>query len=128
MDEIVGAVGKSLSLFAHYPDVTALILGTLIGYVLVLMIETYFLPVETDPVKIRKQKGLTFILCWVFSGGASAILWRFLDPSDKPGERLIVSYLVGVLSFAAYPLIGRIITRFIPSVGSAWSPRAGPPA
>jgi hypothetical protein len=123
MDDTVHGVGTALKLASDYPDIIALIVGSLIGWVFVVMIETYFLPTETDPTRLRRQKGLTFILTWLSSGAASSILWGFLDPRDRRAERVIISYLVGILAFATYPLVGRLITRFFPSVGSAWSPR-----
>ena len=121
MDYILTSAKKVLDFFSGYPEIVALIGGTFIGYVFTIMIETYFLPIETDFEKLRRQKGLTFIMCWGASGAASAILWAFLDPRDIRAERITVSYLVGVLSFAAYPMLARLATYFWPKVGSAWT-------
>lgn len=123
IDEVVEGVRKALDVASHYPDVVALVFGTLIGYVFTVMVELYFLPIETDPGRLRRQKGLTFILCWIASGACSSVLWSFLDPADSRKERIMISYLVGVLSFAAYPFLAKVATNLWPKIGSAWSRR-----
>jgi hypothetical protein len=115
------AISKALALIASYPDVVALILGSLIGYVFTVMIERYFLPIYTDPKDQRRQQGLTFLLCWLASATCSSLLWLFLDPKDRPFERIAISLLVGVLSFPGYPFLAKLATSLYPKVGSAWS-------
>lgn len=110
-----------LSLASHYPDLVAILIGTLVGYVFTVTVEAYFLP--TPPS--RRQKGLTFLICWLASGTASGILWAFLDPKDPPKMRIAISFTVSILSFAGYPIIARIastlLKRFGVDMGSAWS-------
>ena len=121
MDWILSGIKNALALVAQYPDVLSLVLGTLIGFVFTTMIEWYFLPQYTDPGTRRRQQGLTFILCWIASSYASAVLWALLDPSDAPSFRIKVSILVGVLSFPGYPLIAKLATAIMPRIGSAWA-------
>ena len=109
-----------VNLGSHYPDLLCLAVGSLVGYTLTVMVESYFLPVAVTPDSIRKQKGLTFLFCWLVSGAASAILWVFLDPADPPAMRIAVSYVVGVLSFPGYPFLAKVATSIWPRVGSAW--------
>lgn len=115
---------KWLALAAHYPDLIALLVGTLVGYVFTTMIELYFLPIYTDEKDQRRQKGLTFIFCWLVSGTCSAIIWVFIDPADPPLMRISISYIVSVLSFAGYPVIAKVATVLLKRVGidlgSAW--------
>lgn len=114
-----------LDLAAHYPDLIALVIGSLVGYVFTMMIELYFLPVVTEPSAVRQQKGLTFIICWLASTFCSTVLWRYMDSADPFAMRFAVSAIVSVLSFAAYPLIARIgtalLAKFGVDLGSAWS-------
>lgn len=114
-----------LDLGVNYPDLVSLVLGTLIGYVFTAMMELYFLPLTTNAIDKRKQQRLTFVLCWLASGTASAILWVFLDPKDKPAMRISISYLVSVMSFAGYPFLAKVATGLWPRIGSSW---AKPPA
>lgn len=108
----------------HYPDLVALIVGNLVGFVFTCMMERYFLPVRTAPSEIRRMQGLTFVLCWMASGTASAILWVSMDPTDPLSVRLGVSYTISILSFAGYPFIARVATGLFPKIGSAWADKS----
>jgi hypothetical protein len=116
---------KWLAVLSHYPDLIALLVGSLVGYVFTAMVEMYFLPIYTDPVQQRRQQGLTFLLCWFTSAGASTVLWTFIDHGDPMQMRIWISVVVGVLSFAGYPLVARVATsilkRFGIELGSAWT-------
>lgn len=127
MDEALHGAQRALELIAQYPDAVSVVLGTLAGYVLTVMVETYFLPTETDAARLRRQKGLTFLFCWLASGAASSLLWSVLDPKDARGERIIVSYVVGVFAFAGYPFLAKVATSLWPRIGSAWSAPVKPP-
>lgn len=114
-----------LALSEHYPDLLAQLIGNLAGFVFTSMIEAYFLPQYTDPNEQRHQQGLTFLLCWFTSAGASAVLWTFFETPPHPLRmRLAVSLVIGVLSFPGYPwlmrhVLGGILAR-IGGSGSAW--------
>lgn len=110
-----------LHLGEHYPDLVALVVGTLVGYVFTAMLERYFFPMPIDPIAKRRLQGLTFILCWLSSGTASAILWVAIDPQDPLSVRLSVSYVVSILSFAGYPFLAKVATGIFPKIGTAWS-------
>lgn len=116
---------KWLALAAHYPDLIALIVGTMVGFVFTMMIDFYFLPVYTDAARQRWQKGITFLICWASSTAASVGLWTFLDPPDPWGMRIVVSLIVSVLSFFAYPYLAQIAAVVLKKCGvdlsSAWS-------
>ena len=121
MEDVVRWVRELLDTGEHYPDLVALLVGTLVGYVFVLMSRgrtSRLLP--TDDTR-RRMKGLTFILTWLASGTASGILWAFLDPNDPPQMRVTISFLVSILSFPGYPLLAKLATAFMPSIGSAWA-------
>ena len=98
----------------------ALLGGSLSGYVLTVMLERYFLPIALRPDEIRRQKGLTFLFCWVASSTASAGLWWALDPVYRFGPRLVICYVLGVLTFPAYPIIARYLSDRFPRIASAW--------
>lgn len=121
MDSPLHWLGQLLDLVSRFPDIVALVVGSLIGYVFTAMMELYFLPLTEDAAQKRLQKGLTFVLCWLASGTASAILWVFLDPRDRPAMRISISYLVAVLSFAGYPFLAKVATGLFPKIGSAWA-------
>jgi len=109
-----------LNLGQNWPDLVALGTGSLVGYVFTAMIELYFLPILTNEAEKRRQKGLTFLLCWFASTACSTILWAFMDPKDPVAMRVSVSCIVSILSFAGYPLIAQVATNFFPRLGSAW--------
>jgi hypothetical protein len=123
VDAVTRWVGQLIDLGNHYPDLLALLAGSLIGYTFTVMFEAYFLPVTTVPAELRRQKQVTIIVCWLVAGAASAILWVFLDPRDPPSMRITVSYLVAILAFPGYPFLAKLATSVWPKVGSAWSKR-----
>lgn len=112
---------KVTSLVGDYPDLFILLLGGLIGYVLTLMLERYFLPIVQDPEAKRHQKGATFIFCWIVSGTASVLLWGALDPAKPLYARVVIGYLVNALTFLVYPVLARMATNKWPAIGTAWS-------
>lgn len=113
-----------LNIGGHNPDLVALLVGNLVGFVFTCMIERYFLPVSSSQEQMRRLQGLTFIICWLASGTASAILWVSMDPADALSVRLGVSYTISILSFAGYPIIARLATNLFPKIASAWAEKS----
>ena len=102
--------------------------GSLVGFTLTASIERYFLPIAIDPAAKRRQKGITFLFCWWASGTASSLLWWALAGDDPLFMRLTVSFVLGVLSFRAYPPIIRWADKKAQGqIGSAWREEDGQP-
>lgn len=110
-----------LSAAANYFGLGSVIIGCMVGYVLTVMLERYFLPVVHDAQEKRRQRGLTFVFCWLASGTASALLWWALDGEHPVSARVTISYTIGVLSFVAYPVLANHLTAKYPAIGSAWA-------
>lgn len=119
-------INKWLSMASHWPDLISLVVGTVVGFVLTMMIDLYFLPVYADAQQQRRQQGLTFLLCWTTSALASIGMWWALDNEDKWNVRIIVSVIVSVPSFWGYPYLARIVAGLLKKflgidLSSAWS-------
>lgn len=101
-------------------NLTSIILGGIAAYVVVLMYERYFMEIHTEPSKIRKQKGITFLLCWFLATLFQSALWWVLAPDDEFALRFVMSVITGALVFPVYPLIASVLSEKFPSIGSAW--------
>lgn len=110
-----------LAFAGSHVDILAVLLGSVVGYVLTVTLERYFLPIVQDPAARRRQRGFTFLFCWLASGTGSALLWWALEPATPPSVRLTVSYVLGVLAFPVYPVLAAWLTERFPAIGSAWA-------
>lgn len=109
-----------LDLWQHYPDLVIMVGSSAFGMLPTLALEWWFLPTVTDPDAKRRQKGYTFLFCWLVSSSSSAMLWWVVDPADPLRVRVTVSVIFGAFGFFAYPPIARILTDKFPALGSAW--------
>lgn len=106
---------------AAHIKIAAVITGSAVGYVLTVMLERYFLPIVYAPEARRRQKGMTFLFCWLASGTGSALLWWAIEPGFPAGPRVAICYVLGVLAFPVYPIVARALTERFPLIGSAWA-------
>lgn len=110
-----------LNIWEHYPDLGVLVIGSVSGWLLTVGLELYFMPIATDPETKRRQKGYTFLFCWLVTAFISSMLWWVLDPIDPLRLRVTVSTVVSIMGWFAYPTIAKYLTSKFPSIGSAWS-------
>lgn len=102
------------------PDLLALVIGTLAGFALTIALELYFLPSTTDPEIRRRQKGYTFLFCWLASTVASSLFWMAIDKEDPAPVRWTICAIVSVFGFFGYPILARYLSVKFPAIGSAW--------
>lgn len=121
MDDI-GWIDKLLSIAAHWPDLTCVLVGSLAGWLLTLAFEMFVLPVVTDPARRRAQQGQTFLFCWLTSGTMSTLLWHWWDPKDPLHIALGTSFIVGIFPWFVYPVLAKIAAKYIPGFTSSWAP------
>ncbi len=110
-----------LAFAGQHIGILAVLVGSLVGYVLTVMLERYFLPLVQGRAARRRQRGFTFLFCWLASGTGSALLWWALEPATPPSVRLTISYVLGVLAFPVYPVLADWLTAKFPAIGSAWA-------
>lgn len=120
LDDIGKWLDQIMGFGMHYPDIAAMIIGSLAGFALTLALELYFLPTTTDVDMKRRQKGCTFLFCWLASSVASSMFWLAIDRDDPPFARWTICITVSVFSFFAYPVLARYLTTKFPAIGSAW--------
>jgi hypothetical protein len=118
---MIETVTAWLAFAGSHIDAVAVLVGSLVGYVLTVTLERYFLPIARDPAVRRRQRGFTFLVCWLASGTGSALLWWSLEPATAVSVRLTVSYVLGVLAFPVYPVLAAWLTARFPAIGSAWA-------
>jgi hypothetical protein len=121
LDEILKWLEEVLEFGMHWPDLTSLVVGSIAGFIAALALELFFLPTTVDPDAKRRQKGYTFLVCWIMSTIFSALFWSALDPIDPPAMRWIVSATVTIAGFFFYPAIARYLTAKFPAIGTAWA-------
>ena len=102
----------------NYPDLVAILLGTAAGYAVGILAETYLIP-ATMPA--RQQQGLTVLITIVVAWLLSFLIWGTMDPADSATMRALISIAASVLAVFTYPLVGRIATKYFPSIGSIWA-------
>lgn len=107
--------------FASHGGLVAFVIGGFVGWTATLALERYFLPSVTDEAVKRRQKGLTFVFCWLACGTFTALMWWALDGDTRAPVRLAVSYVTGALPFTLYPILARLATKKIPEIGTAWA-------
>lgn len=105
---------------ASHGALLALVVGSFAGWTLTLALERYFLPNAQEPDTRRRQRGLTFVFCWLACGTCMALMWWALDSTTAAGVRLVVSYVTGALPFTLYPILARLATDKFPAIGTAW--------
>lgn len=116
-------IDSVLNWLGSRPVLASLLLAGAAAFFLTLVVERYFLATTTDPERIRRQKGITFLLCVVLSAVLDVALWWALAPGAALGTRVAVSVVAGILTSFLYPIVARWASQRWPSIGSAWMPR-----
>lgn len=99
-------------------DFVGPVLGSLAGWILAIIVETWFMP---PTVPIRRQRQILVILNVLASWVLSVVVWGALDGDDNLKRRMVISVAAAILAPVIYPAIAQIATRFFPSVGSAFA-------
>lgn len=120
MTDINAWIDELSALGMHNPDLLALLIGSLAAFALTIVLELYFLPTTSDPEVRRRQKGCTFLFCWLASTVASSLFWLAIDPLDAAFVRWTICAVVSVFGFFGYPVLARYLTTKFPAIGSAW--------
>jgi len=120
IDTILDWAGKILNFGAHWPDLTSIVIGTVSGWALAALVELYVIPLNASA---RSQKGLTALVTVVTSAIASSLIWGVMAPHDPPKMRIVVSCVLAPISPFSYVLVGALLTKYFPSIGSIWAPK-----
>lgn len=121
---MIEQIEQYLTWIASHGVLLALVVGSFAGWTLTLALERYFLPTAYDVDTKRRQRGLTFVFCWLACGTCMALMWWALDAETRVGVRLVVSYVTGALPFTLYPILARLATKKVPEIGTAWADHA----
>ena len=113
LDEIL----KWLDAAAGYLPLVSVVVGTLSGWIVALVVEAFFLPLEWPK---RRQQGITVLLNILASGMGASLMWWALDGGTTFGHIAAVSFVVAPVSAVLYPIVGRWATAKWPMVASAW--------
>jgi len=121
IDEIVKWATELVDFGYHYPDVIAVLLGSCSGYAVGVLAEYYFVPVTLPR---RTQQALSILATQVSGTLLSATIWAHTTPLDL---RLAISFCAATVGCFFYPAIARVVTKFVPAVGSVWAKRDDDP-
>lgn len=114
-DQVVKWATELVEFGYHYPDICAVVLGSLSGFAVGVLTEYYFVPVTLPH---RTQQAVS-ILATQFSGTIlSSIIWSHTTPLDL---RLAISFCAATVGCFFYPAIARLLTSHFPAIGSVWS-------
>ena len=110
---------KQWVLFASgYPDVVAIIAGTLAAWAGGLSLERYFVPSDWD---VRHQKGVVWLFCVPTGTILSTAIWTGMDGADPMELRISGSLAAAMIAMVVYPFLSRWATKRWPDVGTAWA-------
>jgi len=116
-DQILKWMTELVEFGFHYPDVAACIIGSLSGYAVGVLVEYYFVPVTLPH---RTQQAVSILATQLSGTVLSATIWAHTTPLDL---RLAISFCVATVGVFFYTAIARVVTKFVPAVGSVWSKR-----
>ena len=120
LDTIQGWITLALA----HPDATWPIVGSLAGWMIAIIVETWFI----DPkMPLLQQKRILVAINIVASWALAVLLWGAMDTDDNLQRRIVVGLVAAVFAPVVYPTIGRIATKLWPSVGSAWAQKVATP-
>lgn len=118
MDSILGWANGFASFGVHYPDLVAILCGTMSGWCSGALAEMYFVPVTWT---VREQKACSSLLTVFVSWLAAALMWGVVVPLDPGEKRWIVAGVIAPISPFTYVLVGRLLTRYLPNFWSVWA-------
>jgi hypothetical protein len=121
IDQIVKWATELVEFGYHYPDIIAVLLGSCSGYAVGVLAEYYFVPVT---LPARTQQALSILATQVSGTLLSAMIWAHTTPLEL---RLAISFCAATVGCFFYPAIARIVTKFVPAVGSVWAKRDDEP-
>jgi hypothetical protein len=102
----------------RYPDLLAIFIGTVCAWAVGILVETYLIPL-TWPV--RQQKGFTVLATIITAAVMSSLVWGVLDSADSLRMRIVICIALAPLSPFSYVIVGRILTKRFPGIGSVWA-------
>lgn len=118
LDTIVNWVNQLAGLWQHYTDLGCILVANVPAWAIVIIAETFFIPATWTA---RAQQGATILLNIVIAWTVAATLWWVFDPADPLRVRLTVTGILSPISPFAYVWVGKIATKYFPSVGSIFA-------
>jgi len=112
-----GIVDWVLGIGTHYPDLLAVILGTLSAYCASLITEAFFLPPEWSQ---RRQQRATVLVQLFAAIPLATLIWGGIDGADSLETRVMVSTACSLIGPLFYPALARYATSKFPSIATAW--------
>jgi hypothetical protein len=108
---------KALAFLHQYPEVIAILLGTLASWAIATLLEALFIP---ETWSNRKTKQFTVLVSIALATVVSYIVWRAMDPADPRIFNFAVSLTCALISPFSYVWVAKALTHFFPWIGSVW--------